>query len=305
MNDIKLLLNKYNYNIKKISIIGNVIVIDTDSGKYVIKKVNNKDIKEIFKYLKSKSFNNYVDFINDIDDNYLIFPFIDNIINNIDSKAKDLIYLMAVLHSKTYFYKSFPIDEIKKTYESKIDDLNNLEKYYEKLKSNAESQFFISPSNYYLLRNISWIFHSINSSKFFLNKWYDTIKDKKNIRICMTHGNLELDHLIDSDNKLLISWDKARNDSVVKDIIILYRKYYDKLSFYELLNLYNSNFKLNSDELYFLFSLMFYPDKILLNSNEILNMKEVYNLINYLQTGSSIISKYHPSDSNSKENKHE
>ena len=303
MNDIKRLLKKYNYKIKKVSFIGKVKIIDTDDNKYVIKKIDNADIKEIFRYLKSKGFNNYLDFINDISDNYLVFQYIDNDIRDDNSKAKDLIYLMALLHSKTYFYKSFPIDQIKKNYESKIDELNNIEKYYEKLKMNAESDIYMTPSNYYLLRNISWIFHSIDSSKYFINKWYDSVKNKKNIRICMTHGNLELNHLIDSDNKLLISWDKAKNDSLVSDIIILYKKYYDKLPFYELISLYNSYFKINDDELYFLFSLMLYPEEVILDKNEVLNMKKVFNLINYLQTSSDIISKYHPSDSNSKDNK--
>lgn len=303
MNDLKILFQKYNYRIKKISVIGNVTIIDSEDGKYVIKKMNNKDIKEIFRYLKSKSFNNYVDCINDIDDNYLIFPYLDNNIRDDSSKAKDLINLMAILHSKTYFYKSFRIDEIKKTYEEKIEELNNLEKYYEKLKTKAELETFISPSNYYLLRNISWIFHSINSSKFFLDKWYNIVKDKKNIRICMTHGNLELDHLIDSDNKLLISWDNAKNDSLVSDIIIFYKKYYNKLPFYELLNLYNSYFNINSDELYFLFCLMLFPEKIVFDNNEVLNMKKVFNLIDYLQTSSDIISKYHPSNTDRKHDK--
>ncbi len=302
MNNIKDILNKYNYKPEKISVIGKVRIVETEDEKLVI-KANNKVVKDVFDYLRSKGFHNYLDYINEYSDDYLIFPYINNVTEEDSDKAKDLIYLTALLHSKTCFNKSISIDEIKKMYEEKTEYLNYLEKYYDNLKVYIEEQQFPSPSNYYLLRNISWIFHSISSSKYFLDKWYDIVKDKKNRRVGLTHGNLEFDHLLESKEKVIISWDNAKNDLLIYDLIHLYKKNYNDSDFYNLFKLYESYFPLTSEEKYLLFSLILEPDKLKLDDIEILNMRKCYYQIKYLQTSSSIISKYHSEKANDEDGK--
>ena len=306
MNSIRSIIEKYDYKPKKISLLNNIEIIETQDDKYIIKKKSNNDIKDIFKYLRTKGFYNYLDSINDDrDDKYLIFPYIDNVTTDLNDKGKDLISLIALLHSKTYYYKSISLDEVKKIYEEKTDYLNELDKYYDELRHNIEEQQFLSPSDYYLLRNISWIFHSVSSSKYFLDKWYDIIKNKKSKRVALIHGNLEFDHLLESNDKFIISWDNARNDSVVYDLINLYRKNYSDTDFYNLFKLYESYFPLEEYEKYFLFSLMFEPTKIVFDNTYILSLSKCYYLIKYLKTSSDIISNYHSKNANNKDNKKE
>ena len=306
MNDIRTFLEKYSYKPKKILLEKRVNIIETQDGKLIIKKKNNNNVKDIFKYLRTKGFYNYLDSLNsDSDDKYLAFPYIDSINNDLSDKAKDLITLTALLHSKTYYYKSISLDEVKKIYEEKTDFLNELDKYYDELRAKMEEKQLLPPSNYYLLKNISWIFHSISSSKYFLDKWYDLIKNKKSIRIVLIHGNLELDHLLESNDKFIISWDNARNDSLVYDLINLYRKNFSDADFINLFRLYEKIFPLEQYERYFLFSLMFEPTKIVLDNIDILNMRKFYYLIEYLKTSSDIVSNYHSENTNDKDNKKE
>lgn len=303
MNDVRQLLNKYNFKLDKISLINNVKIVDTSNGKYVIKKKKNDDINELFRYLKSKGFHNYLSFINNSNDNYLIYPYINGIPLDVESKVKDIIVIIGQLHSKTSFYKVNSIDKIKEFYESQIKQIESLVKYYNDLRFMIEEQSFISPSNYYLLRNISWIFNSLNSSKYFLDKWYNTFKGKKNRRVCLIHGNLDFEHLLESDDKFLISWDKAHNDTPIKDLIDIYKKGYKYVSFYELFMLYEDISVLLPEEKYLLFSLILIPDKLNFRKSEILNMQEVYYLVKYLNTSNEIISNYHSCYANSQENK--
>ena len=302
MNDIKNVLDKYNYRTEKISIIGKAKIVETENEKLVVKQ-NNGDIKDVFVYLEGKGFHNYLDYLNEPNDKYLIFPYINSITKEDSDKAKDLITIVALLHSKTYFYKSISVDEIKKMYEEKTEHLDYLDKYYDNLRFYIEEQQFPSPSNYYLLRNISWIFHSISSSKYFLDKWYDIVKDKKNNRVGLIHGNLELNHLLESNKKVIISWDGARNDLLIYDLIYLYKKNYNDVDFYNLFKLYESYFPLLPEERFLLFSLMLEPDKLKLDDIEILNMKKCYYQIKYLQTSSAIISNYHSEKTNDEDNK--
>lgn len=284
---------------KKISIINNVKLIEEENNKYIIKNKKNNDVREVFSYLKSKNFLNYLDYINEDDDNVMIFPYINNVLKDKDDIAKDLIILISNLHAKTSFYKRYTEYEAKKFYEEKVELLESLDKYYDKLRFDIEEQEFISPSNYLLLRNISWIFHSINSGKYFLDKWYEIIKNKKNRRICLIHGNLEFSHLLEEENKFIISWDNARNDINIYDLIILYKKHFNEVDFYTLLKMYEEYFPLLTEERYLLFFFMLLPEELVLDKKEILNTKEVFNLTDRLRVSNSIISNYHPSDGNS------
>lgn len=303
MNEVKQLLSKYNYKIERVLLNNNVIVIDTDNNRFVVKKKNNSDINEIFKYLSNRKFNNYLEFINDLEDEYMIFPYLkDNFLDK-NEKAKDIISLVSMLHSKTTFYKEFYKDEIKEIYENSIDKIDELYAYYNNIRLVIEESEFISPSNYFLLRNISWIFYSLNSSKHFIEKWYEVIKEKKSKRICLIHGNLELDHILGEENKFLISWDKAHNEMPIYDLLYFYKKHYYELDFYELFHIYEDIYPFTNDERYLLFCLMLIPDKLIFDKEEILNTRDVFYMIKYLNISNNIVSKYHPTNSDSKTNK--
>lgn len=300
IKEIKETLKKYDYIINKYLETGNIDIVQTNKGKFVVKKRKNNDSRELFRYLKSKNYNYYLDYINDDQDNFMIFPFYDNTKIDINEKAKDLILLVASLHSKTTFYKSLDLNEEKDFYEETLKKLEDLNNYYENIRYSLEETEYLSPSQLLLLKNISWIFHSIDSSKYFLEKWYGQLKNKTNKRVCLIHGNLELDHLLYNENKKIISWSDARNDSPIFDLINLYKKEYKKLEFYSLFQIYEEYCPLNTEEKNMLFSLMLTPYKIEFNKKEILNTKDVYDLINFLEKSSSIISNYHSSNTNSK-----
>jgi len=282
---------------RKISIVNNVKFIEENNEKYVIKEKKNNDTRELFSYLKSKSFINYLDYINDDKEKYMVFPYVNSVIKDKDEIGKDLIILIANLHAKTSFYKRYTEYEAKSFYEEKLEYLENIDKYYEDLRKLLEEEEFISPSGYLLLRNISWIFHSLNSSRYFLDKWYEIIKTKKNRRICLIHGNLEFSHLLEDENKFIISWDNARNDVCIYDLLILYKKHFHEVYFYNLFKIYEECFPMLQEERYLLFSMMLLPEKLELNKREIINTKEVFDLIEFLKSSSNIISKYHSANS--------
>ena len=290
-------------SIRKITFSNKIKIIDSEEGSFVYKKTNNiGEQKELFKYLSSKNFRNYLEYAYSQDD-FIVYPYINNIVKSQDEKANDLIEIIATLHGKTEFYKAYPLDDIKKFYEEQTKYISYLDKYYEDKRFLFEEEEFTSPSHYYFLINCSWIFHSLNSSKFFLDEWYSKIKEIKTKRECLIHNNLELDHLLESDGKFLISWGKAKKDSPIYDLIGLYKKNYNEISFYELMRTYESILPLLEEEKLLLFSLILLPEKIDFSDVEILNTKRIYDLIEYLKESNSIVSKYHPSNTNSQDNK--
>lgn len=296
MNDIKKLINSFNFKIKKCEYCNNIRIVDTDKGKFVVKK-NEHNNSDLFRYLESKNFNNFLN-IYDYNNDYEIYPYIDEINLTDEEKAIDIIYLISILHSRTTFYKNVELDTIKAIYEDINNKLIYLTNYYDNLRMVIEDSPYPSPSGYLLLRNISVIFISIDNSKRFIDKWYNTIKDKKNFRVVTIHNRLELDHLLKSNDTFLISWNKSCRASPIYDLLSLYKNTYDKVEFSILFEMYNSKIPLSQEEIYLLFSLLLVPSKIDLSNREVINTKEVYKFTNYLMSTIDFVSKYDPNRTN-------
>lgn len=297
MNDnLKTLRSIFDFKINKCSYEKNTRIIDTDKGKFVIKK-NNHNNHELFRYLESKNFHNFLSFY-DYNQDYEIYPFIDSIDMTLEEKALDMVYLVSLLHNKTTFYKAMDIDTLQKIYEDIENKLNYLNHYYENLKMVIEEEPYMSPSGYLLLRNSSVIFECIEKSKHFMDKWYKIAKTKKNYRVVTIHNYLELDHLLKGDNSYLISWDKSCRASPIYDILSLYQSTYDRLDFFSLFEVYHSKYPLLEEEMYLLFALLLAPIKIDISNREIINTKNVYTFCNYLMTTLHFVSKYHPKGTN-------
>lgn len=300
MNEIRSLVNKYDFKIKKYHVQGKTKIIDTDKGKFVFKRKNTSTKDDLYNYLSAKKFNNYIKPYNEINDDYEIYPYVDNLIKDDDDKALDIIYLISILHNRTTFYKNFSTDEKKKIYEDHNNNLDYLMSYYDNIRWIIEEDLYPSPSNYLLLRNISLLYIAIDSSRHFIKKWYTIVKEKKTKRVCRIHGNLALDHLIESDNIYLISWDKSKIDMPILDFYEFYKNNYLNLDFVNLFNIYLSKYPLYDEERYLLFALLLTPQKLELHNSEIINTRHVYKLIEYLARTNEFVSKQ-----DSKQTQHE
>ena len=298
MNNIRNIKDKYNFKVKKYIDNGNTKIIDTDKGKFLI-KVNKKEKEELYNYLLAKKFENYIKPYNNLDDDYEIYPYLDNLVKDNDDKGIDIIYLISLLHNKTTFYKSFNSDEKKKIYEEKIDELNKLSSYYDALRYIIEEDMYPSPSKYLLLNNITVIYNSLDNSSYFIKKWYDKVSSKENKRVALIHGNLDISHIIENNNSYLISWDKSRVDMPIIDIYNFFENDYKYLDLNSLFDIYLSKYPLYEEEKYLFFSYLLTPKRLDFNNLEILNTREVSNHLDYLNKANILVSKHY-----SKESKH-
>lgn len=91
----------------------NRIIINNNS-KYQ-KKIKVRQKQELYNYLSSRNFNNYLKPIEETSKTET-YRYIDDNISKED-KAIDLIYLLTNLHTKTTTYETIIQDEIKEIYE--------------------------------------------------------------------------------------------------------------------------------------------------------------------------------------------
>ena len=291
MLSLKSILTKYTLKPYRYEKHGKTTYIDTNNGRFVIKK-NNKD-EEILSYLKYRNFDYIPNIISDYNDEYEISEYIEETNIPIEQKIMDLIDLVSLLHNKTTHYKEVSSEHYKQIYEDISNNIAYLYSYYTDLITMIETKVFMSPSEYLLARNITKIYASLNFSKVEIDKWYELVKDKKKDRFVVIHNNLDLSHFLRNDASYLISWDKSKIDKPIFDLYKLYRRHLNDIDFSEVLTRYERNYPLLEEERILLFILITLPDKIDLEDDEYEMTKKIDYLVSSLYRTETFISPYY------------
>ena len=257
--------------IKSVYVINNYYVIKLNTNNY-----------DIYKYLVSRDYLLFPKSFSKKENNYDISLFINNLTINDEQKITEYIKTIALLHKKTSYKREINLDEVKEKYEYLKNKIISLREYYLKLNDKLDNELFLNPSAYLLLRNISLIYNTLNNIENLLNEIYQVIKDDKSIRVSLIHNNTNLDHLIISDNKYLVSWDKAMFDNPIYEIKDIYRKYYNLIELNDLINIYESINKLTDIEMKSLLIILAIPNEIKLTNNTFNDTKKINNEVNYL-----------------------
>ena len=291
MKQINEILKKYKLKPNRYVKNGKATIVDTEIGRFVVKKNNYN--KKIFNYLKSRNFNYYPKIINDLDEEYEISEYIEEIDYPNEQKMLDLINLISLLHSKTTHFKEIDYEDYKQIYEDIKNNIEYLEDYYNEMITIIESHVYMSPSEYLLARNISRIFISLNFCKNEIENWYNLIKDKTKQRVVVLHNNLDLSHFIKNDNSYLISWDKSKIGIPIFDLYILYKRHALDYDFSEILKNYEKNYPLKKEERILLFILIALPIKLEFNKSTYELTKEISNQMDIMYKTEKLISPYY------------
>lgn len=295
LESLKSLYKPYRYTIK-----GNCTILETTSGNFVVKKKpHNKDIPSIFNYLRSRNFIYFPEVYSDNRDDNYIYEYVedDGIIN--PAKSEDLISIVALLHSKTSYNKEVSEETYKEIYEDIKNNILYLRDYYLKYYELFLKSIYMSPKEYEFVRNYSKITAALNFSERELDDWYSVVKEKKNERISLIHNNLSLDHHLRSKNQdYLISWDKAKFDTPVLDLVKLYQNNFWELEFSTIYNKYLSITNLTSSEQKLFFILISLVPEIDFNSkeSEFNACKNMRKKLDYIYKTENFLKPYYTTD---------
>ncbi len=293
MNSLKDIIKKYELKPNCYRKNGNVTIVDSKTGRYVIKEKREDLDENIYKYLESRNFNYYPKIISDEEDRYQVSEYVEEIEMPEDQKMLDMIELISLLHYKTTHYKEVDEDDYKKIYEDIMNNVDYLRSYYIDVISVIETKVYMSPAEYLLARNISKIFASIEFCRGELEKWYALVKDKRKQRLVVLHNNLELNHFIRNNNSYLISWDKSKIDIPIFDLYKLYKKHALDFDFEVIFRTYEKNYPLLEEERKLLFILITLPDKIEFNDSVYEMCKKISKQIDTIYKTEILLSPYY------------
>lgn len=280
MNKIKEIINQFNFNIRGYRKLKNIRVIDTDQGKYVIKRKNSYHDK-LYEYLRNKNFNYLLDRKRTQD--YEIFPFIEEVNIPKEEKAIELVYILSLLHNKTTFYREVVLDKVKEIYETLSKEIEYLTYYYHDMQDMIEQKVYMSPEEYLLIRNISLVYSSLEYSKEQLEKWYTVKKDAKKERVVLLHGRPSLDHLLVGEDRALISWKHSKRGNPIYDFVYFYKSDYLDLEMSALFEVYQSKFLYTQDEYLLFLTMISIPKKVVFTKKHYKDCCEVFKFIKYTE----------------------
>ena len=301
MNLFSDLTSKNNLKVNKYTVKGKSIIIDTDNGKYALKKDNNI---RLFKYLESKNYHHFPKVI-DYTRESSMYEYIEDIKYDEEERALDLIRTLALLHNKTSFYKEVTEFEIKELYEDILSKINYITNYYIDLINVIESKIYMSPSEYLLARNISKVFSATYYCKNELEKFLTENKDIKRKRVVTLHNNVDTTNLLRNEHSYLISWNNSSVDMPIYDIINFYDKRCLDFDFEFLLTEYEKINPLKKEEKTLLFILISLPYKVEFTTNEYQNTKNIRKFLDKIYKTEYILKfEKEKKSANTKENEH-
>lgn len=290
MKKVNELIKKFGLKPYRYTKNGNVTVVDTEIGRFAIKK--KKRNNEIFDYLKSRSFNYYPSVVYDEDD-YEITEYLEELYEPEEQKIIDLVTLLSLLHSKTTHFKEVDYEDYKQIYEDISNNIEYLYSYYNDIMTTIESHVYMSPSGYLLARNISRFYGALTYGKNELENWYKMIKDKTKQRYVVLHNNADLSHFIKNESAYLLSWDRVKFGIPIFDLYVLYKRHALDFDFSEILRHYEQHYPLLDEERKLFFILIALPDRIIFEGEEYELTKKISQEVDLLYKTEKLISPYY------------
>lgn len=273
---------KQEYKPYRVTKMKNVTILDSTKGSFVIKAKSNEKVKDAYNYLISRNFDYFPKLAGENRSDVNVFEYVDDIPMPKEQKASDLIDIVALLHNKTSYYKEITEDKYKEIYEGLNNNIIYTKNYYDMLYYKLIEEVIPSPSHYLLLRNMYKVFAALDFAHEELENWYEYVKLEKKQRVAFIHNNLEIDHFIRNSKGYLVSWEKAKIDSPILDLINFYQKEYMNLDFETLFIKYMRSYPLNKEEQKLLFIVLSIPPIIKLEGGEYVVVSKLREQLDYI-----------------------
>ena len=200
--------------------------------------------------------------------------------------------MLSTKSTQETYLEEINLEQIKSEYEKISNNINELLLYYYNLQDYIEINEYMSPAEYYLIRNINKIYISLNNAKHDIDKWYKLKEKETSERQVLLHNKVSLDHFIKSENNYLINWTNSNKGNVVYDFLYFFRNDYKQLEMINLFKIYQSKYPYTDDEKFLFQALIQIPWKVTFEENNYINTLKVKELLDYLEKANHLILKY-------------
>lgn len=241
-------------------------IITNDNKTYILKKVKNRGVFNIYYFLMSQKFTNFIMpllttgnhiFMMHDNDAYYLTRFYEDIDYPLDKKLMDYIDLLHKLHQKTIIKKHFDKDQFNRLYKKKLKRLESRFQLLDLFIIECENKKYRSIFDWTYLTRYNDIMY-IKNVLVKLQSQIDTLLEElKLYDYCIIHNNPSIDHfVVTNEHNYLISFDYSTIGLKVHDYVKLFIDY----SEYNIdwLNLITIDEVSSFEIYYFIFNVLYY-----------------------------------------------
>lgn len=287
---------KYSIFPKKIKKTSSFTILYEEDATYLLKEKDSFK-KELFSYLESIHYPYYLPLLNDYDDSYELYPYLEDKVADFQVKGKQIIQAMSFLHLKSMYIEELDLNKRKELYDGIDKRIEELRVYYENLQDYITQFSFPRVDYYYLINNISMFYESLFMAKHFLEEWYELKPEK--VRKSLVLHNASLDNFRINNNSYFVDFHDCYKDYFIEDFVSFYKREVGNLNMMDLYLEYTSKIPLNKEEKKLLFCLLSIPDKLELNSYTYDNTVKIENELEKIHKTFQFVSEENKEDQKS------
>ena len=132
-----------------------------------------------------------------------------------------------------------------------------------------------------LVLNYYRIIEFLNQSRYYLSRYFESVKEKKEIRLSLIYHHFDLNHIF-VDQQKLISIDQMKINYCIYDLVELFQNQKDLYECVALFDGYLEEIDLYQEEKLLLLCLLSIVPHVSLNEDENNNIQEMAKLICYM-----------------------
>lgn len=268
-----------------------VYKVKTKQGFYCVKIIQEKKLENAYQHIQTLHLHHFISIIKNKEDHYFT-PYQDKFIylmpylvykNAIQKEIKIKMYyqIIAYLHKKSFFIQSEDISFFERQKENLLSLIQIRKDEFERMMKEFEFKKYKAPSGWMLVLNYYRIIEFLNQSRYYLSRYFESVKEKKEIRLSLIYHHFDLNHIF-VDQQKLISIDQMKINYCIYDLVELFQNQKDLYECVALFDGYLEEIGLYQEEKLLLLCLLSIVPHVSLNEDENNNIQEMAKLICYM-----------------------
>lgn len=199
--------------INEISLSKNISKLKTNKGLYILKKVKDDSLENIFLRLlltKINVFNlplrgnNNLFIQTDNEEHFILLKYFDDeSLLGYDLRLSFFIKNIALLHKYTYIELNSSDNYLESTLNFLDSEIKNISDSIDSRIEVIEHNDYHSPNDWYFLMNYHEYKLSLEEASRHILDFENDIKDKKSLRVCLTYQNFDFNHILLKHEKII------------------------------------------------------------------------------------------------------
>lgn len=235
-------INNYISSIQRIEILQNQALLYTNDGIYIY--IPSCSSKEIYSYLLEIGFLNIYSLINHFDDSFQLIQ-VDG------ERNKERLFLLEEYYLKSSKMVSFDNKIVSKIYEKCLHRFHHTYQFYFDVQNRIEEMYFPRKPFYFLLLQMSDIYHLLSLGEYFLKEWIQLNPTE--------YRDVLILRKIDSNNfwgNKIVDVSSSRRDYYIYELANYYSMYFEEDSILDEINQFMDSFPITKEDMLLFYALI-------------------------------------------------